>query len=114
MRGAVQELNATKTEYGTALDREDKFLQDKRVVQHSVEKEPTEQKDLLEKDEELKRILDMPRSEMMKMISLRQEKEKLERKIRMKGLENKILKLRKELSQLELAKGDLELDTSPK
>lgn len=89
MRGAVQQLNATKTEYGTALDREDKFLQDKRVVQHSVEKESAEQKDwmqerneLLEKDEELKRILDMPRSEMMKIISLRQEKEKLERKIR--------------------------------
>lgn len=41
-----------------------------------------EREELVEKDEELKRILEMPRKEMKKILSLRQEKEKLERKIR--------------------------------
>ena len=41
-----------------------------------------EREELIEKDEELKRILEMPRKEMKKILSLRQEKEKLERKIR--------------------------------
>ena len=41
-----------------------------------------EREELIEKDEELKRILEMPRKEMKNILSLRQEKEKLERKIR--------------------------------
>lgn len=50
----------------------------------------------------------MSRPEKLKMLNLNQEKEKLERKIRIKGLENQILKLGKELKQLELEKEALE------
>jgi len=88
----VEESSVSDTVNGTALSREQKILQDKQLTQSCLEKELVDQKDaedwwqekgeLIEKDEELKRILDMPRAEMMKMISLRQEKEKLERKIR--------------------------------
>jgi len=88
----VGESSVSDTVNGTALSREQKILQDKQLAQSCLEKELVDQKDaedwwqekreLIEKDEELKRILDMPRAEMMKMISLRQEKEKLERKIR--------------------------------
>lgn len=67
-----------------------------------------QREELVQRDEELQRILEMPRKEMKKMLSLRQEKEKLERKIRIKGLENHILKLQKELKQLETEKKDLE------
>lgn len=79
----------TETDSRTVLNGGEKILQDKKL---DTENELAEQEDsrdwwqakeeLIQKDEELKRILDMPRSEMMKMISLRQEKEKLERKIR--------------------------------
>lgn len=92
LSNAVQELSVSDTDNRTALSREEKILQDKQLAQSCLEKELVDQKDaqdwwqekkeLIQKDEELKRILDMPRSEMMKMISLRQEKEKLERKIR--------------------------------
>ena len=92
LSNAVWDLNVSDTDNGAALSREEKILQDKQLAQSCLEKELVEQKDaqdwwqekseLIQKDEELKRILDMPRAEMMKMISLRQEKEKLERKIR--------------------------------
>ena len=92
LSNAVRESNVSDTDNGTALSREEKILQDKQLAQSWLEKELVDQKDaqdrwqekrqLILKDEELKRILDMPRAEMMKMISLRQEKEKLERKIR--------------------------------
>ena len=92
LSNAVWELSVSDTDNGTALSREEKILQDKQLAQSCLEKELVEQKDaqdwwqekseLIQKDEELKRILNMPRAEMMKMISLRQEKEKLERKIR--------------------------------
>lgn len=72
-----------------------------------------EREELIEKDEELKRILEMPRKEMKKILSLRQEKEKLERKIRIKGLENHILKLQKELKHLEIEKEELENEFDP-
>lgn len=92
LSNVVGESSVSDTVNGTALSREQKILQDKQLAQSCLEKELVDQKDaedwwqekreLIEKDEELKRILDMPRAEMMKMISLRQEKEKLERKIR--------------------------------
>lgn len=92
LSSAVQKLSLTETDNRTALNGEQKTLQDIRLAQNSLEKELAEQegsqdwtqakKELIQKDEELKRILDMPRSEMKKMISLRQEKDKLERKIR--------------------------------
>ena len=41
-----------------------------------------EREELIQRDSELRRILEMPRQEMKKMIDLRQEKERLERKIR--------------------------------
>ena len=92
LSNAVWELSVSDTDNGAALSREEKILQDKQLAQSCLEKELVEQKnaqdwwqeksELIQKDEELKRILDMPRAEMMKMISLRQEKEKLERKIR--------------------------------
>lgn len=67
-----------------------------------------EREELIQKENNLKRTLELPRAEMIKTLSLNQEKEKLERKIRIKGLENQILKLSKELKQLELEKGVLE------
>ena len=89
---SVEELGLSDTDNGTAVSREEKILRDKQLAHSCLEKELLDQKDaqdwwqekreLIQKDEELKRILDMPRAEMMKMISLRQEKEKLERKIR--------------------------------
>lgn len=89
LSSAVQEMSVTETDSRTALNGGEKILRDKKL---DTENELAEQEDsrdwwqakeeLIQKDEELKRILDMPRSEMMKMISLRQEKEKLERKIR--------------------------------
>ena len=92
LSSAVQELSVSDIDNGTALNREEKILQDKQLTQSCLEKELVDQRDaqdwwqekreLIQKDEELKRILGMPRAEMMKMISLRQEKEKLERKIR--------------------------------
>lgn len=93
LSNAVTDLSVdSDTDNGTALSREEKILQDKQLAQSCLEKELVDQRDaqdwwqekreLIQKDEELKRILDMPRAEMMKMISLRQEKEKLERKIR--------------------------------
>jgi len=88
----VRESSDSDTDNGTALSRGAKILLDKQLAQRWLEKELVDQKEaqdwsqekrqLIQKDEELKRILDMPRAEMMKMISLRQEKEKLERKIR--------------------------------
>lgn len=88
----MQELSVYDSENRTALSGEEKNLHDKQLVQSCIEKELVDQKDtqdwwkekeeLIQKDEELKRILDMPGSEMRKMISLRQEKEKLERRIR--------------------------------
>ena len=92
MSDAVRELSDSDTDSRTALSREEKIYQDKQIAQRCLEKELVDQKDvqdwwqekkeLTQKDEELKRILDMSRSEMMNMISLRHEKEKLERKIR--------------------------------
>ena len=89
---SMQELSVYDSENRTALSGEEKNLHDKQLVQSCIEKELVDQKDtqdwwkekkeLIQKDEELKRILDMPGSEMRKMISLRQEKEKLERRIR--------------------------------
>ena len=90
----MQELSVYDSENRTALSGEEKNLHDKQLVQSCIEKELhvvdqkdtqdwwKEKKELIQKDEELKRILDMPGSEMRKMISLRQEKEKLERRIR--------------------------------
>ena len=74
------------------FSREEKSLQDRGVLQHPVESNTLEEDwwqeraELIQKDDELKRILEMPRQELRKMISLRQEKEKLERKIRYKKL----------------------------
>ena len=72
----------------TLLNREDKPFQDSAILPQSVEINSVEQdwrqerEELIQKDEELKRILEMPKEEMKKMISLKQQKEKLERKIR--------------------------------
>lgn len=41
-----------------------------------------EREELIQRDGELRRMLEMPRQELKKMINLRQEKERLERKIR--------------------------------
>lgn len=93
LSGAVQKLSVIEADNRTALNKEEKPKhQDKISAQKSLERELVEKEDaqdwwqekmeLIQKDEELKRILEMPRSEILKMISLKQEKEKLERKIR--------------------------------
>ena len=76
----------------TALNAEDKLLQESVVIvsHQTLELNSArqdwrqEREELIQKDNELKRILDMPRQEMKKMISLRKEKERLERQIRYK------------------------------
>ena len=92
LSGAVEKLSVIEADNRTALTKKEKTLQGKISAQKSLDKELVEQEgaqdwwqekmELIQKDEELQRILDMPRAEMMKMISLKQEKEKLERKIR--------------------------------
>ena len=74
---------------GSFANMEDQSASQENILasQRSVDGASTlqgnkEREELIEKDEELKRILEMPRKEMKKILSLRQEKEKLERKIR--------------------------------
>jgi len=105
---------------GSFANMEDQSASQENILasQRSVDGASTlqgnkEREELIEKDEELKRILEMPRKEMKKILSLRQEKEKLERKIRIKGLENHILKLQKELKHLEIEKEELENEFDP-
>lgn len=77
------------TSTGSFVNKEDQSYSQENVLapQQSVDgasslQDYKEREELVQKDEELKRILEMPRKEMKKILSLRQEKEKLERKIR--------------------------------
>ena len=81
---SVNSLSSTESSLSTA----DKSIQDGAASEQSAELNSTQQdwrqerEELIARDEELKRLLVMPRQDMRKMINLRQEKEKLERKIR--------------------------------
>lgn len=82
--GSLNGLSTTES----SVNIEDMSLLDRTVSHQYVETNLTkkdwrqEREELVQRDEELKRLLEMPRQDMKKMISLRQEKEKLERKIR--------------------------------
>ena len=86
---SVNGLSSTESSLSTA----DKSIQDGAVSEQSAEHTSAQQdwrqerEELIERDEELKRLLEMPRQDMRKMINLRQEKEKLERKIRYSAVE---------------------------
>lgn len=119
LQSAMQEIEVTgETDEATALRRDEKSRMRNGGHQNLFEKElfsledlktcRQEREELIQKEDELKKILEMSRPEKLKMLNLNQEKEKLERKIRIKGLENQILKLGKELKQLELEKEALE------
>lgn len=81
---SLNSFSSTESSLSTA----DKSIQDNAVSEQSAELNLAQQdwrqerEELIERDEELKRLLEMPRHDMKKMINLRQEKEKLERKIR--------------------------------
>lgn len=81
LQSALHELSATESEC-TSNGEQQNSVEKERLKQEDPQGWRQQREELIQKEKELKRTLEMPRSEVMKMLSLEQEKEKLERKIR--------------------------------